>query len=200
MKSLPYRNPLIYELGLKLLHGKTLTQRYRRISEIIGPGKTVLDLGCGTGLLASYLHNCRYIGWDMNQKFIDYCKKKGLHVFKKNILDYKEYPDCDYIVFCDILHHIVPQDEYILKAAVQKAAVIAVEPCYTRSLPRCLLFVYDQLIGDADGINAYEDRMKWRYTENLLKEKFSKMGPGTQNPWMECCWLSLKKKKLTILK
>jgi SAM-dependent methyltransferase len=182
MKSLPYRNPHLYELGLRLLHGKTLDQRYRRISEKIGAGKSVLDLGCGTGLLFTYLHACTYIGWDLNPSFIEYCRKKGLNVFQKDVRHHEEYPECDYIVFCDTLHHIVPQDECILRAAIEKAPVIAVEPWYTRRIPRCLLFAYDQLIGDSDGINSYEDRMKWNHTYDSLKEKFLRLGASHTEP------------------
>jgi SAM-dependent methyltransferase len=176
MKSLPYRYPFIYEIGLRLLHRKTLVLRYRRIAEEIGTGKIVLDLGCGTGLLSHYLHSCIYIGWDLNQSFIHHCRNKGLNVQEKNILHYEEYPECDYIVFCDTLHHIVPKDECILEAARRKADVIAVEPCYTRRLPQMFLFMYDRLIGDSDGLNSYEDRMKWMYDESTLKDKFVRLG------------------------
>jgi SAM-dependent methyltransferase len=185
MKSLPYRFPHLYDIGIKILLRDTVRIRYSRIAREVGTRKRVLDLGCGTALLYYYLHECEYTGWDLNDSFVKYCQKKGLNVHKKDIFQFSEYPACDYIVFCDIIHHVVPKDELLLKEAVKRARVIAVEPCYERKIPEKLVFLYDQLIGDADGINSFENRMQWKYTHHTLKEKFLNLGAVKVEPLRE---------------
>lgn len=179
MKSLPYRIPQLYERGITLLLGNTLSLRYERIAEEIGSNKKVLELGCGPALLHPYLHSCDYTGWDLNDYFVKYCQKKGLNVYKKDIFQFSEYPQTDYIVFCDILHHVIPRDELLLKEATKRAPVIAVEPCSQRRLPTPLLYLYDQLLGDADGINPFKTRMSWNYNQTTLTQKFQTLGATT---------------------
>lgn len=176
MSSLPYRFPRLYEIGMKILHKRILSFRYARIAQEIGSEKKVLDLGCGTAFLYDYLDSCEYTGWDLNDSFVKYCQKRDIKVYKKDIFQFSEYPECDYIVLCDILHHVVPRDELLLKEAVKRANVIAVEPCYRRKLPRSLGSLYDQVIGDADGINSFENRMQWNYNVTTLEKKFLGLG------------------------
>lgn len=176
MKSLPYRFPHLYDIGIKILLGSILTLRYTKIAQEIGKNKEVLDLGCGTAQLCNYLDSCEYTGWDLNDSFVKYCRKRGLNVYKRNIFEFSEYPESDYIVFCDILHHVTPKDELLVKEAAKRAKVIAVEPCSQRKLPRALVFLYDQLIGDADGINPFESRMQWDYDCTTLQQKFLRLG------------------------
>jgi SAM-dependent methyltransferase len=176
MKSLPYRFPQLYELGIKLLLKNTLSLRYTKIAQEIGKKNRVLDLGCGTALLYQYLHECHYTGWDLNNSFVKYCQKKGLNVYKKDIFNFSDYPECDYIVLCDVIHHVVPRDELLLREAAKRAHVIVVEPCYERRLPRTLVFLYDQIVGDADGINSFETRMLWDPDKPRLRKKFLTLG------------------------
>lgn len=176
MKSLPYRFPHLYGIGIKVLLGSLLSLRYERIAQEIGRNKKVLDLGCGTAQLYNYLDLCEYTGWDLNDSFVKYCREKGLHVYKKDVFRVEDYPACDYIVLCDILHHVVPKDELLLKEAVKRATVITVEPCSQRKLPKPFVFLYDQLIGDSDGINSFESRMQWNYDSTALQQKFLKLG------------------------
>lgn len=45
----------------------------------LNPKSRILDIGCGTGRLAkqliSFLNNGRYIGFDNNKRYIDYCRE-----------------------------------------------------------------------------------------------------------------------------
>lgn len=182
MKSLSYRCPRLYETGVKILLGNILSSRYFRIAQEIGENKSVLDLGCGTAMLHQYLHKCDYTGWDLNETFVTYCQKKELNVYKKDIFQFSDYPECDYIVLCDILHHVVPKDEELLKETIKRAVVIVAEPCSQRRLPKPLIFLYDQIIGDADGINSFENRMQWNYDYPALKQKFLKLEASNVEP------------------
>ena len=67
MKSIIYRNPLIYKIVIKLIYGKGYTKRYKLIAEEVGDAN-VLDLCCGDCELAKYVKN--YRGADFNLVFI----------------------------------------------------------------------------------------------------------------------------------
>lgn len=53
-------------------------ERFNLLMEDIHDYKTVLDIGCGIGLLNEYLKNknINYTGLDINSEFINFCKKK----------------------------------------------------------------------------------------------------------------------------
>ncbi|MBN1645291.1 class I SAM-dependent methyltransferase [Candidatus Woesearchaeota archaeon] len=111
-KSILYWHPWIYKIGLILYHGIYLAKRYEYMAKEIGKNKTVLEPGCGPGLLANFLHkSCKYIGFDIDPMFVKYAKKKELHVYEGNALKAKSYKKADTIVLCDFVHHIGRQDE-----------------------------------------------------------------------------------------
>ena len=86
-KSIPYQFPKIYNLFLRAVDKGLTEQKYQYLAKIIGKNKTVFELGCGTALLADYLHpTCNYSGWDLNENFVNYCRSKGLKVSKKIFL------------------------------------------------------------------------------------------------------------------
>ena len=50
-------------------------RRFRRIARVIAPDEEILDLGCGSGVLAAFLwhkieHRARYVGVDFNEPMI----------------------------------------------------------------------------------------------------------------------------------
>lgn len=165
-----YKFPWLYERVLKTLHGQALEQRYRKIAEFIQQG-TVLDIGCGTGLLAAYLRSgIKYIGIDLNERFLKYVHKKGLDVFKINVLDVKAYPPADYYVICDLLHHINPKHQTLLKElCALNGTLIVCEPFVTTKskLKRLLI----RAIVDYDFINPPRLDLNW-YTEQELIDFF----------------------------
>jgi SAM-dependent methyltransferase len=183
MKSLLYWHPVIYERVLGIVHGSFLASRYRMIAKEVGIKKRVFDVGCGTGMLAGFLdESCRYAGWDANKKFVTYCKANGLVVEEHDIFDFANYPKSDVIVLCDILHHVCPKDKELLEGALKKARrLIAVEPLkpYRIPLPKPALKVYDAVLGDHDGVNSFENRIGWNYSEAGLNEYFSSFGRCT---------------------
>lgn len=60
-----------------ILDTRTLATAHRRLAELIGPGMSVLDVGCGTGTItrgipeAQGSHVVRVVGVDMNSEFIE---------------------------------------------------------------------------------------------------------------------------------
>jgi SAM-dependent methyltransferase len=167
----------VYDRVLGLVHGSSLVERYKKIAGEIGKGKRVFDLACGTGMLHNFLDkSCSYVGWDCNKKFVEYCRKKGLNVYKRDMFDYAGYPKSDVIVLCDILHHICPRDKEVVEHALRNTGkLIVVEPLkpYRLKLPKKLLKIYDRFFGDSDGVNRFEDRIKWNFSEEGLVNYFN---------------------------
>jgi SAM-dependent methyltransferase len=180
--SIMYRSPRIYNAFVKLVHGDSLEQRFLIISEEIGESKNVLDLGCGTALLNSYLETgSEYEGWDLNDKFVSYCQKMHLNVHKKNVFDVGERKhQWDVIVMCDLLHHVVPNHEKLLTMAIESARkVIVSEPARSFKPPPFLKpidYVISTLIADNDGINAYRDLKTWDFDNGKLEALFQRFG------------------------
>lgn len=185
MTSIMYKFPKAYDLFLLIIHRKKLSERYMFISKIIGKNKRVLDLGCGTCLLFDYLDkSCTYEGWDLNKKFINENKNK-LNVVLKNVFDYKDYPENDVIVISDLLHHVVPRhDELIKKAKKNTEKIILIEPTVginiigTRNkFLKNINKIIDKVFSDDDGINSFEDRSKWFEEKKDIYKFFMKFNP-----------------------
>ena len=75
----------------------TLRKDLKVICDIIDRNEVVLDVGCGEGILLSYLSehkkvDCR--GIEINQKGVNKCVEKGLAVIQGDAnVDLKDYPD-----------------------------------------------------------------------------------------------------------
>ena len=139
-RSFLYRSGNVYNWLSERIHDQQ--KKYSLIAALIGNNsQKVLDLPCGTGFLARYLHpSTYYTGFDLNYKFLKKIKtdqRKGRINLKKvvlkptNILDFGKYPKekQDVVVLCDILHHIYPNHIELVET-VKKFAdkVILCEP------------------------------------------------------------------------
>jgi SAM-dependent methyltransferase len=163
MTSIWYKHPALYNLGMHLVHGKKLKDRFKYIADMIGKDKSVLDLGAGTCDLVRQLHkSCVYEAWDMNDSFVRYYSRKGVNLKKKNILDFDKYPSADVIVLVDVLHHVNPKHKLLLKECIKRAKLkVIVSEGYkgpeTNSYYKFVkirkLLKIDGLLGDRDGIN-----------------------------------------------
>lgn len=178
MASIFYRYPRIYELMIKVMHGKNLEKRYRIISQEIGKC-SVLDIGCGTSILKKFLDpECDYEGFDLNQKFINFAAKRKINARRQSIFDFDNYVKKDIIVACDILHHIYPKHKDLIhkisKFAGQK--IIVCEPFYRSLKENTILRKIEHNLGlifDNDGFNCSKDKRNQRwYTERELRNFF----------------------------
>lgn len=116
-------HPRVYNIRMLILHGRNLRKKYEYISKQIGKNKVVLEPGCGSGLLANYLDKtCKYIGFDIDPRFVKYCKKRGLNAYEGNALTEKSYKKADVIVLCDVVHHIGRKDEQKMFKLCKKSA------------------------------------------------------------------------------
>lgn len=84
----------------------------------LGPGKTLLEAGCGTG---SDLDWARQNGWDvygleLNESAVEFAKKRGLHVECSTFEDANLLPNSfDCIIMSQVLEHL-----YSPKSALQR--------------------------------------------------------------------------------
>ncbi len=175
MCSFIYRHPILYNKMLRLIHRKALYRRYRHVADTIGGGKKVFELACGTALIHRFLHNdCKYIGWDLNARFVQHCKDKGINAKERDIFDFNGYPKNDVTIVCDVLHHIFPRDRQLVENALKKTKkLIIVEP-YHRAfrIPEFIMKRIESL--DDDGINKDPSRYMWNI--NKCKEFLAHFG------------------------
>lgn len=89
--------------------------RFKQIqAEIVqGGSKTILDLGCGTGLFKKYYPVCDYVGIDNNPLYIQYAKKNlgGMFILG-DMLNPEQYlgdSRFDAVILNGVLHHLEDQ-------------------------------------------------------------------------------------------
>ena len=179
--SLLYKYPMLYHIFLEMLHGSSLRKRYEVIAREIGEKKMVFEPGCGTCLIYPYLlAGCEYEGWDLNERFVHYNVKRGRRVFKKNVFDFNDYPPNDVIILCDLLHHIVPRHEELIKMTLRKTKMLIISETpqsfkLQRKFKRTAYFLHKTLLDD-DGINPFDSMVEWDYPREKLTSLFNNYG------------------------
>ncbi len=179
--SIVYKYPQMYNLLVRTIHGKSLSKRYTIIGNEIGENKKVFELGCGTSLVYPFLHKgCEYMGWDLNENFLEYGRKQGIQVSKGDIFGFQNYPDSDVILICDLLHHVIPNHEKLVVEALKRTKrLIISEPARSFKPPKILKplgVLLNYLFLDYDGINPASQTLEWDYSEEKLKKLFQKLG------------------------
>jgi SAM-dependent methyltransferase len=144
--------PKIYNLFSKIVGSNARTiyvGKYIRPKE----GERILDIGCGTADILSYLPSVEYLGLDMNQAYIDYAKKrfgnKGTFLTKKAnkvVIDELSSYDFDKVLATGVLHHL-NDDEAIQLFELARSALkrggqlITLDGCYRKGQSRIARFL-----------------------------------------------------------
>ncbi len=111
--SLLYRllsNTLVYSLSQKIMSGTSF--RAKIVKKYITKNNVnVLDVGCGPAEILESLPEVKYFGYDVNQNYINYAKKKygkkgNFFCRKFTNKDLKKLPKFDYVLLLGILHHL----------------------------------------------------------------------------------------------
>lgn len=160
-----------YGAGIRLMHGRSLEQRYQYIAKL--STDSVIDVGCGTGKLSDYLSDDDYyFGIDLNERFLRHAKKQGRNVMRQDALEFDRFSEFDVCVITDVLHHINPKHEEFLERVLRdvRKRVIVCEPF---DVPADPIFKKLSEIIDNDGINKPDE---WMDKESLI-EFYNKYNP-----------------------
>ena len=134
-------HPLLYNLFQTLMGAHKARTKLAQDFVTFKEGMTILDIGCGTGEILSYLpENISYYGFDISEEYIDHAKKKygNRGKFFCQYLqseDLKELPKFDAVIGIGILHHLSDEDakkfmELSFKALKPGGHVLTRDPCY----------------------------------------------------------------------
>jgi SAM-dependent methyltransferase len=168
-----FRNPWLYSLSIRLLH----FDGFKKIKDIIGKEKNVFEPACGFGRLQRYLYDsCSYSGIDLNEKFINFGKKRGLDIRIGNVLEETNYIKSDIIILCDILHHLTKdkiQEVVSIATKFAKEKIVIMEPTFVGLasgkgfFSRLAAKVFARV--DFDGINNIEHWFTRQDYQKLFK-------------------------------
>jgi SAM-dependent methyltransferase len=131
------QNAAAYELAQRVVSlNYRAFLRELRAERFFEPGRSVLDLGCGTGFLRDHLPGADYLGVDLNANYIAAAKRKRGACFEiGDAVEVAKLPRrFDRIVCVGLLHHL---DD------AQVRTVLA--GCRSRLEPGGELFVLDAL-------------------------------------------------------
>jgi len=86
----------------------------------------ILDIGCGIGSAVFMLaeQGCDVLGWDINQKCIDFCnfKKKKYNLKGEFTTERPDFKPFDLVIAVDLLEHIENLEEFVLDLNMKSGA------------------------------------------------------------------------------
>ncbi len=104
-------NPLVYKIIQKIMSGTSLRKKIIK-ANIKKKNLNILDIGCGPAEVIDYIPGCKYYGYDIDKRSIEYAKKKysnkNYHFFCKKFhnKEIKKLPMFDFVILFGILHHL----------------------------------------------------------------------------------------------
>jgi methionine biosynthesis protein MetW len=101
------------------------------MAQIIEPGSTVLDVGCGEGLLLEYLTKNRAIkgyGVDISHEAAKLAETRGIVIKVTDILAWEIEEKYDYIILSEVIEHLANSEQVIVKLSkhFRKAMIVSV--------------------------------------------------------------------------
>jgi ubiquinone/menaquinone biosynthesis C-methylase UbiE len=113
------------EQATKIFDNRSLANDYRHLTQILKPGMTVLDVGCGTGAISKDIahivgENGKVIGIDNTEKFIlsgqkSYQNVTNLELMPIDLFDFNPIEKFDLIISARVLQWLSNPKEALLK-------------------------------------------------------------------------------------
>ena len=131
MKGFMYWHPKLYSITMMLLYGRQMyDKRYECMARECDE-MSVLDVGCADCHLADYLPKEKYMGLDINKKFIKSAVRRGINAKLLDVIN-NDLPKAECIMISGILHQLYPRHETLIKKALGKASkkVVICEPTH----------------------------------------------------------------------
>ena len=134
--------PATYRLFSSIVGGHAARSFY--VEKYVRPrdGDKILDIGCGPGDILEYLPRVEYLGFDMNQKYIENATKRfgnrGTFVCKKLSRELSEELSAfDIILATGILHHLDDDEaiqlfELAISTLNPGARLVTLDGCYVK--------------------------------------------------------------------
>ena len=129
MKGPIYWHPVLYDLAVRLIYRGDYDRRLRGVVEQIEPGWAVMDVCCGTGMLARALPVGQpYLGLDFNDVFIRHLTRKGVRAERFDVVGAERLPAADVAVILGCFYQFIPDQQRLFdkcRAAARKRVIIA---------------------------------------------------------------------------
>lgn len=98
------------------LHIRWWHANLEKVAEFVPASGTILDLGCGYGIMANYLglgsKDRKILGVELSDRKLKYAKKNLPNVeFLNGDITQLSLPPCDAILFLHVLHHLKSYEE-----------------------------------------------------------------------------------------
>ena len=181
---------------MRLLYGSDYARKYQAVADEIPAGSLVIDLCCGDCAIAPLLEEkgCKYIGLDINERFVQWAKKRGLDVRNWNA-GQMDIPEGDVICMQSSLYQFMPNANLIIERMLKSArkAVIISEPIDNMTTsPSSLLRKLALQLTKVNG-----QIFPTRFTEATMKDLFKNYPARsikTVPQGRECVWVISKEK------
>ncbi len=179
---------------MRFLYGKFYNTRYKKIGELIPSEVSVLDICCGDCKLYEneLKKRVKYIGIDINHRFLKTAAKKGIDVQKLDIR-YQNLPRSDYLILQASLYQFIPNHKKIVDKMIKAAGnkVIISEPVANISSSRFSLIAYLAKYSTNPGTGHTPKRFTPKTFKEFIKNNYSEL--------LEDCFLHSGGKELMVV-
>ena len=117
--GLAYWHPSTYRFIERVLYGRSYRRHYEALGKEIG-NLNVLELCCGDCQIIDYLRGNAYQGIDINSRFVNHARKRGLNVSLQDVL-VSEIPESECVLIHNSLYQFYPYHEKLINRALESA-------------------------------------------------------------------------------